>query len=626
MICNTAIFYDIENLNGIFTVKNNTVLQLDEIYRRILEVEGVSGVSVQKAYTDWAVQINRNLRQNVLQIGIEPVQIFNTNQNDKIKNAADVSLIIDAVELIAKKPEIENYVIVSGDGIFAFLAKKLHEHGKRVIGCGFDRNTNIIFRNACDYFINLEKTDQALIVTKIKTVLSGGAEFDLPVSTEIALPPVKKTTRRTAKNTNKNGTKIVTIPAQSAGQKSDNTGQNGAQSVTQEAVNASQGEVSAAAQNDASAVQNTAKNPANIVQNGTKAPEDNAKLKTSKAQLAKKIPQNFARNKFSEILSEADIPIWKDNPDLNDALLTIRDLINTLFDSHSDENVDLDISLFKNYVDHYVPGFKASHYKFRHFSEFIRFMLTGSPFCLTVNDTILKITRRGAAADEKGTVVADMTDLKIVLPNGIQRSSIFDVPERSAFKYSVGDKLKPQAERGKNKPKRGKKADASADTPPVGLPLGESVAEVAEAGAEVALPAAKEGKLKTKNDKTKISAVAAPAAEEDDAEGSVRKWIKAQFVRLSEENALAASEVRCLITAEYSQQTFGIKTPVFKELETRSNLAEQRQVGGKIKYWKEVFKYNGKSYLIYKEWNISLHKERFSAWIKKQDEKTAGKN
>ena len=52
MLCNTAIFYDIENLLGVFTGKTNTALNLDEIYRRVLETEGVHGVSIQRAYAD----------------------------------------------------------------------------------------------------------------------------------------------------------------------------------------------------------------------------------------------------------------------------------------------------------------------------------------------------------------------------------------------------------------------------------------------------------------------------------------------------------------------------------------------------------------------------------------------
>ena len=158
MICNTAVFYDIENLVGLYNGKAGSHLHLDEIYSKVLELEHVNGISIQRAYGDWAAQANRTLRSSVLEVGIEPIQVFTTNNYDKVKNAADVCLIIDAVDLIAKRPEIENYVIASGDGIFAFLSRKLHEHGKRVIGVSFEGITSSIFRNSCNHFIYLEKT------------------------------------------------------------------------------------------------------------------------------------------------------------------------------------------------------------------------------------------------------------------------------------------------------------------------------------------------------------------------------------------------------------------------------------------------------------------------------------
>ena len=85
MTCNTAVFYDVENLLSLFNAKSSNTLQLGEIHRRILDLEMVSGISVQKAYADWAQQINRNLRSYVLQIGIEPVQIFNTTKMTRLK-------------------------------------------------------------------------------------------------------------------------------------------------------------------------------------------------------------------------------------------------------------------------------------------------------------------------------------------------------------------------------------------------------------------------------------------------------------------------------------------------------------------------------------------------------------
>jgi len=195
MASNTLIFYDIENLLGVFNEKTNTGLHLDEIYRQVLETEGVTGVSIQRAYADWAMPMHRNLKNLILQIGIEPIQIFNTNQNDRVKNAADVCLIIDAVDLAARNPNIENFVIASGDGIFAFLSKKLHEHGKRVIGCSFEKIANAIFMNSCDKFIGLEKDKKNVIA---KTITKKAPK--VPKKQTTKLPKTKYT--ETLLNTN----------------------------------------------------------------------------------------------------------------------------------------------------------------------------------------------------------------------------------------------------------------------------------------------------------------------------------------------------------------------------------------------------------------------------------------
>ncbi|MGC8949986.1 NYN domain-containing protein [Chloroflexus sp.] len=45
------------------------------------------------------------------------------------------------------------FVIVSGDGGFAALAKKLHEYGKTVIGCAYRSAVNKTFQAVCDEFV-----------------------------------------------------------------------------------------------------------------------------------------------------------------------------------------------------------------------------------------------------------------------------------------------------------------------------------------------------------------------------------------------------------------------------------------------------------------------------------------
>ncbi|MCL1863528.1 MAG: NYN domain-containing protein [Defluviitaleaceae bacterium] len=453
MVCNTAIFYDIENLMGLFSGKTNTVLHLDEIYRRVLELDGINGVSIQRAYADWALPLNRNLRSSVLQVGIEPVHIFNTNQNDKMKNSADVSLIIDAVDLVNKRPEIENYVIASGDGIFAFLAKKLHEHGKRVIGCSFDKITNNIFRNSCDYFIALEKSDSTIIATSSRR--KSKAEI-VPVA-ETPTPPV--------------------------------------------------------------------------------------------------CLANFPRSRYSEVLINAGIEIWSDRNDRCGCFHTVRRMVEALFVEETEDLPGLEVSVFTNYMSYYLPDFKAQQHGFKRVSEFVRFILTGSPFCIhSIEDNVLLIAPRETA---KGTIMEDVKGLLITSESGSKYNSVFNLPDGEPFIYSTTPEKAPR-----------KKQEKLPPAPPVEIKV----------------------------------------------EGSIRKWIKDRFEELSANDLIPTAEVRKLTTAEYSQSVFGVRTPIFREIETRSNLNEQRTANGKIKYWKESFKYNGKMYLIYKEWVANLHRERFITW------------
>jgi len=475
MQCNTAVFYDIENLLGLFGGKTNTVLHLDEIYRRVLEMDGVQGVSVQKAYADWALPQHRNLRNSVLQVGIEPVQIFNTNQHDKVKNAADVCLIIDVVDLLSKQPEIENYVIASGDGIFAFLAKKLHERGKRVIGCSFDKITNIIFRNACDYFIALEKTDETVIGTS-RRQKPNAPTFTVSVATVEPTPPPKPKGRT-------------------------------------------------------------------------------------------KNPPNFPRTKFTEALESAGIEILKDTSNSSACFHVVRRMVDALFTDETADLPGLEVSVFTTYLNHYLPNFKVTRHGFKRIGEFMRFILTGSPFCIhSISDNVLLIAPRAKA---KGTIMEDVNGLLITGESGNKYNSVFNLPPGESFAYKILPQEKPP-EKPKQRKKPGPKPKPKV-TPTVVVPPADA--------------------------------------------GSIRKWIKEQFESLSETDSLPTGEIRKLLTPEYALSTFGIRTPIFREIETRANLTEQRTANGKVKYWKETFRFNNKTYLIYKEWVATLHRDRFAVWL-----------
>lgn len=153
MRLNTAIFYDIENLIGGYNneqlLKN---LSLEEILNAVIAEEGVDGLSIQKAYANWGNSRLKTLRHEISKLGIEPVQMFGFGAGPS-KNASDIQIAADAIEVAFTKKHIDTFIIVSGDGGFSYVANKLHSYGKKVIGCAYKQVTNDIFKAVTDQFI-----------------------------------------------------------------------------------------------------------------------------------------------------------------------------------------------------------------------------------------------------------------------------------------------------------------------------------------------------------------------------------------------------------------------------------------------------------------------------------------
>jgi hypothetical protein len=229
----------------------------------------------------------------------------------------------------------------------------------------------------------------------------------------------------------------------------------------------------------------------------------------------------------------------------------------------------LEISLFKNYLDYYLPNFKIKQYGFNRFGEFIRFLVTGSPYCLILAEgTVLKMTRRAGGLNSKAGLMEDLPSLVFNVKGGKLVSSLFNIEDGKSFTFSYQKKT---AQKPTNMPKQ--------KEPEKPLPAPE------------------------------------PPVSEPETE-SGRKRIKRIFTRLSNEKGLSNKEIKNLSTTAYCYKIFGIKAPVLKELKSRTHLQEQRLINGKVKYWKEEFLYNGKNYLIFKEWLDRQHRIKFDVWLK----------
>ena len=81
------------------------------------------------------------------------------HSNSKGKNASDIALVIDAMDMMHKR-KLDGVVLVSSDSDFTRLAQRLCEEGLVVDGFG-ERKVVEAFRNACNSFIYVENLLEA---------------------------------------------------------------------------------------------------------------------------------------------------------------------------------------------------------------------------------------------------------------------------------------------------------------------------------------------------------------------------------------------------------------------------------------------------------------------------------
>jgi len=107
-------------------------------------------ILIKRVYGDWTTS-NMNKWKDVLVN--EPAATCQQFRSGK--NATDIRIIMDAIELMILNPNINTFCIVSTDADFCGLAMRLRENGKFVIGVG-KKEAKIIWQEACDKFIKIE--------------------------------------------------------------------------------------------------------------------------------------------------------------------------------------------------------------------------------------------------------------------------------------------------------------------------------------------------------------------------------------------------------------------------------------------------------------------------------------
>jgi len=140
---NAALLIDFDNVTmGIRS-------DLGHELRSLLGSSIIKGkVAVQRAYADW-----RRYPQYVVPLAESSIDmIMAPAYGSSKKNATDIRLAIDAMELVFNRPEIGTYILLSGDSDFSSLVMKLKEYGKYVIGVGIRESSSDLLVQNCDEY------------------------------------------------------------------------------------------------------------------------------------------------------------------------------------------------------------------------------------------------------------------------------------------------------------------------------------------------------------------------------------------------------------------------------------------------------------------------------------------
>ncbi len=115
------------------------------------EITAYGEPALRRVYGDWAASRLQPWAKKVHSLGLVAHQ---ETANTKGKNASDIGLVIDAMDLL-HTGRFDGFVLVSSDSDFTALANRIREQGMDVIGIG-EGKTPESLRNVCTRFVMIE--------------------------------------------------------------------------------------------------------------------------------------------------------------------------------------------------------------------------------------------------------------------------------------------------------------------------------------------------------------------------------------------------------------------------------------------------------------------------------------
>lgn len=140
-----ALFIDADNAPA---AKIDTILS---------ELARYGVVNIRKAYGNWKSPCLKSWEDVLHEFAIQPIQPIQQFDLTKGKNATDIALVIDAMDILYTR-DVDTICLVSSDCDFTPLVTRALADGKFIIGFG-ERKTPSAFVNSCSKFLYLDDID-----------------------------------------------------------------------------------------------------------------------------------------------------------------------------------------------------------------------------------------------------------------------------------------------------------------------------------------------------------------------------------------------------------------------------------------------------------------------------------
>ncbi len=130
----SVVFMDYENIYWSMKRQYNYVPEPGRLIESLRELSSKYGtVCLMQAYADFDNPEFHGLLSELQRRSVEPRHVFSKNYDDGTrKNAADIEMSLDALELMYNRDDVDVFVLVCGDRDMIQVIRKLRARGKQV--------------------------------------------------------------------------------------------------------------------------------------------------------------------------------------------------------------------------------------------------------------------------------------------------------------------------------------------------------------------------------------------------------------------------------------------------------------------------------------------------------------